>query len=135
MIGGPRETKETVRETLLFAEQYIRPEDTAFFNTGIRIYPGTELEHIARKEGVLSVPSEEMLEPAFYLSPALDRDWLSNTMRHALSTHMNFIDSGSLGLSFLPAINRLGYRLGVRPPLWRYTRSIRRLLKSLGIPA
>ena len=42
-----------------------------FFNIGIRIYPGTELEHRAREEGVLTAPPGEMLEPVFYLSPAL----------------------------------------------------------------
>jgi radical SAM superfamily enzyme YgiQ (UPF0313 family) len=135
MLGGPFETKETVLETLHFAEQFIRPGDVAFFNIGIRIYPGTELEHIARGEGVLSVSSEEMLEPVFYISPALDQDWLIDTMQRILATHMNYIDSSSIGLSFLPTINRLGYRLGIRAPLWRYTRSIRRVLKLLRIHA
>ncbi|HHT9147235.1 MAG TPA: B12-binding domain-containing radical SAM protein, partial [Candidatus Wunengus sp. YC61] len=43
MLGGPGESEVTVKETLRFAEQYIRPKDVAFFNIGIRIYPGTEL--------------------------------------------------------------------------------------------
>ncbi|CAG0942959.1 partial Hopanoid C-3 methylase, partial [Candidatus Brocadiaceae bacterium] len=51
MLGGPGETKETVQETLRFADQCIRTKDVVFFNTGIRIYPGTELEHRARNEG------------------------------------------------------------------------------------
>ena len=45
MLGGPGETKETVQETLRFADQCIRTKDVVFFNVGIRIYPGTELEH------------------------------------------------------------------------------------------
>ncbi|MCF6157153.1 MAG: radical SAM protein [wastewater metagenome] len=133
MFGSPYETRETVLETLHFAEQYIRPKDVAFFNIGIRIYPGTELENTARKEGVLSLSSEEMLEPVFYVSPTLDRDWLIDKMRHVLATHMNYLDSNSLGLSFLPTINRFGYKFGIRAPLWRYTRPIRRLLKLLRI--
>ncbi|MFN3531437.1 MAG: B12-binding domain-containing radical SAM protein, partial [Candidatus Brocadia sp.] len=63
MLGGPGETEATVQETLLFAERFIRPEDVAFFNMGIRIYPGTELEQIARREDILALSSEEMLEP------------------------------------------------------------------------
>jgi len=133
MLGGPSETESTVQETLRFAEQCIRPKDVAFFNIGIRIYPGTELEHRAREEGVLTVSANEMLEPVFYLSPALDLDWLTETLHKALATHMNFIDSNTIGLSFLPAMNRLGYKLGVKSPLWRHTRYIRRGLRTLGM--
>lgn len=135
MLGGPRETKETILETLSFAERFICPEDIAFFNIGIRIYPGTELEEIARKDGTLSHTSGEMLEPVFYISPTLDHGWLIHKMHHLLANHMNYIDSNSLSFSFLPMINRLGYTLGIRAPLWRYTRSIRRILRFLRINA
>lgn len=133
MFGGPGETEATVRETLRFAEQCIRPKDVAFFNTGIRVYPGTELEHRAREEGILAIPPSEMLEPVFYVSPALDLDWLTETMHNALAAHMNYINSNTIGLSFLPAMNRLGYRLGVKSPLWRHTRLIRRGLRVFGM--
>lgn len=135
MLGGPGETKTTIQETLRFAEQYIRPKDTVFFNIGIRIYPGTELEQRARKEGILTLPPKEMLEPVFYLSPGLDLNWLIQEMHKALAAHMNYIGSTTIGLSFLLIINRLGYRLGARPPLWRHTRLIRRGLRLLGIDA
>ncbi len=133
MLGGPGESEVTVKETLRFAEQCIRPKDVAFFNIGIRIYPGTELEHRAREEGVLAAPPGEMLEPVFYVSPALDLNWLTETMRQTMAAHMNYINSNTIGLSFLPAINRLGYRLGVKSPLWRHTRYIRRGLRVLGM--
>jgi radical SAM superfamily enzyme YgiQ (UPF0313 family) len=74
LLGGPGEMRETVRETLLFAKKYIRSGDVAFFNVGIRIYPGTEVESVARRQGVLSRPPEEMLAPVFYVSPELDAD-------------------------------------------------------------
>ena len=133
MLGGPGESEVTVKETLRFAEQCIRPKDVAFFNIGIRIYPGTELEHRAREEGVLAISPSEMLEPVFYVSPALDLNWLTETMHKALATHMNYINSNTIGLSFLPTINRLGYRLGIKSPLWRHTRFIRRGLRILGM--
>lgn len=133
MLGGPGESEVTVTETLRFAEQCIRPKDVAFFNIGIRIYPGTELEHRAREEGVLAVSVNDLLEPVFYLSPALDLDWLTETLHKALATHMNFIGSNTIGLSFLPAMNRFGYRFGVKSPLWRHTRFIRRGLRVLGM--
>ncbi len=51
MLGGPGETQATVQETIQFALQEVRPSDTAFFQIGTRVYPGTELEMIARREG------------------------------------------------------------------------------------
>ncbi|HSB34717.1 MAG TPA: radical SAM protein [Nitrospirota bacterium] len=133
MLGGPGETRETVRETLRFAETAIRPQDTALFNVGVRIYPGTELEAIARKEGLLAVPSAGMLEPVFYVSPAVDAAWIMNEVRNSVGSHMNFMNSDSLSHPYLPRITRMGHWLGVRPPLWRYTRRIRRGLRFVGM--
>ena len=133
LFGGPGETPETVRETLQFAVKYIRPTDVAFFKTGIRIYPGTELESIARKQGVLSRSPEEMLAPVFYVSPDVDAGWMEQELKKFMGIHMNFINIDSLSLSFLPRINRIGSKLGLRPPLWRYTRIIRRVLRFAGM--
>lgn len=133
LFGGPGETEETVRETLSFAERQIRPEDVALFMTGIRIYPGTELENIARSEGVLTVTPDKMLEPIFYFSPTIQLEWLLKTIRFAMSSHMNFMTPKAIGLPILPTLNRIGYWLGIKPPLWKNTRFIRRGLKYLGM--
>jgi radical SAM superfamily enzyme YgiQ (UPF0313 family) len=133
MFGGPGETEKTVRETLKFAETFIRRQDIAFFSAGIRIYPCTELESLARNEGLLSIQSHEMLTPVFYNSPLVDYHWMEKQIYETMNTHMNFINSGSIGLPFLPVIHRVGYKLGLRPPLWRYTRPIRRGLRFLGM--
>ena len=133
MLGGPGETRETVRETLRFAGKYIRPMDVAFFNTGIRIYPGTELESIARTEGVLSRPPEEMLAPVFYVSPEVDAGWLDQELKNAMKSQMNFINMASMGHSLLPTIHRVSHTLGLRPPLWRHTGIIRRGLRLAGM--
>jgi radical SAM superfamily enzyme YgiQ (UPF0313 family) len=133
LLGGPGETEETVKETLRFAGNRIRPRDVAFFNTGIRIYPGTELESIARRQGVLSRAPGEMLSPVFYVSPEVDGPWMERELKKSMNRHMNFLDMDSLGMSFLPTIHRIGHRLGVRPPLWRFTRSIRRWLRMAGM--
>ena len=135
MLGGPGETDKTIEETLRFAENSIRPTDTVFFNLGVRIYPGTELETIARRHGILSLPREEMLKPVFYVSPEVNNDRMLKRVKGSLSNHMNFINSDSIGLSFLPLIHRLAYRLGMRTPLWKYTRHIRRGLRTLGVDA
>ncbi|MEK6697982.1 MAG: radical SAM protein [Nitrospirota bacterium] len=133
LLGGPGETGETVRETLRFAETRIGPRDVAFFNIGIRVYPGTELETIARNQGALSVPRDKMLAPVFYVSPDVDAGWIAKELRKSMAGHMNFISSDSIGLSFLPLVHRAAYRLGLRSPLWRHTRFIRRGLRLVGM--
>ena len=135
MLGGPNETEKTVRETLTFAEKCIRPQDVAFFNVGIRIYPGTELEYLAREQGILMIPKEEMLKPVFYISPQLDIEWLTRELQANMDTHMNYISNDSLSLPYLTSIHRFGYRFGVKPPLWKHTRLIRRGLRFLGVNA
>jgi len=133
LLGGPGETRETVRETLRFAETSIRPQDAAFFNVGIRMYPGTGLEAIARAQGVLSVPAADMLEPLFYISPEVEADWIIGQVKHSMQNHMNFSDKDSFSFRYLPQISRMGHRLGLTSPLWRYTRFIRRGLRSVGM--
>ncbi|MBI5675059.1 MAG: cobalamin B12-binding domain-containing protein [Nitrospirae bacterium] len=135
MMGGPNESEETVRETLRFAENSIRLQDVAFFGTGIRIYPGTELEAVAREEGLLSLSADKMLEPVFYFSPMVEYGWVRNQIKTSMSGHMNFINSDSLSLPLLPVIHRLGYRIGLRHPLWKHTRFIRRTLRMTGMDA
>jgi len=133
MMGGPNETRETVAETLQFAENYIRPQDVAFFGLGIRIYPGTELESLARKQGLLSLTPEEMLEPVFYISPTIEYIWMQKRVKASMNKHMNFINTDSIGFPILLPIHRFGYRLGLHPPLWKHTRFIRRSLRFFGM--
>jgi len=133
LLGGPGETQETVRETLLFTEKFIRPQDAAFFNIGIRMYPGTELETLARRQGMLTSPSGSMLTPVFYVSPDVETDWIMRQVKQSMNSHMNFMNSDSLSFPYLPQISRLGHRLGIKTPLWRYTGLIRRGLRSIGM--
>ncbi len=133
LVGGPGETKQTVEETLRFAATQIRCGDTIFFNAGIRIYPGTELERIARTEGVLSIPKSEMLEPVFYLSPEIELEWVDKRIKEFSDTHLNVINSDALSLPLLIKIHGTAHRLGMRPPLWRHTRPIRRILRYTGV--
>ena len=133
LLGGPGETQETVRETIRFAESRTRPQDVIFFNIGLRIYPGTELESIARRQGLLTAPPDQMLRPVFYVSPAVDAGWILEEVRRSMNTHMNFINTDSIGLSILPRVHRVAHLLGVRPPLWKHTRFIRRSLRMMGM--
>ncbi len=133
LLGGPGENRETVKETLRFAETAIRPQDVAFFNIGIRMYPGTGIESIARQQGLLTLPPGEMLTPVFYVSPEVDALWIRTQVKNSMSSHMNFMSVDSFSFPYLPLIHRTGFQLGLRPPLWRYTRLIRRGLRFAGL--
>lgn len=135
MLGGPGETEATVRETLRFAETAVRPGDAAFFTVGIRIYPGTELEAIARKQGVLFRERGEMLMPVFYLSPDVHANWIIHQVNNSLSANMNFLCAESLSVPYLPQLNRLAHRFGLATPLWRHTGRIRKGLRFIGMDA
>jgi radical SAM superfamily enzyme YgiQ (UPF0313 family) len=133
LMGGPGETKETVMETIRFAEKSVRKMDAAFFSVGIRIYPGTGLETLAREQGELSLSADAMLEPVFYFSPQVEYGWTLGKLKESMRTHLNFINFDALGLPSVQFMHGLTHFIGMRPPLWRYTRSIRRLFKLLGI--
>ncbi len=52
LFGGPQEDRDTIRTTLDVVEE-MEPTNL-FMMMGLRIYPDTELESIARSENVLS---------------------------------------------------------------------------------
>ncbi len=72
LLGGPGETRETVEESLAFADSLNL--EALKVTVGLRIYPATALAAAAVAEGVIG-PDDDLLRPAFYLAPAL-RDWL-----------------------------------------------------------
>jgi radical SAM superfamily enzyme YgiQ (UPF0313 family) len=72
LLGGPGETKDTVEESLGFADSLNLEALKITF--GLRIYPQTPLERTALGEGVIGA-HEDLLLPRFYLPPEL-RDWL-----------------------------------------------------------
>lgn len=76
LLGGPGETRETVTESLAFADSLNL--DMLKVSTGIRIYPDTALARTAMAEGVLS-PDANLLHPTFYLAQGLE-PWLSETL-------------------------------------------------------
>lgn len=132
LLGGPGETRTSVTRTLNFAKKILRPNDVAFFNIGIRIYPGTTLEGIARESGQLKAKGVEMLKPVFYLSPEVEIEWLLDQLRQTTRTHLNVLDTAALSHPWLPVINRLANRLPISRPLWKHTAMIRNMLRLFG---
>ena len=72
LLGGPGETRESVKESLAFADSL--DLEMLKVTVGIRIYPRTPLERIALEEGVIS-GADDLLFPRFYLRPELE-NWI-----------------------------------------------------------
>ena len=72
LLGAPGETRDTVEESLAFADSL--KLDALKITTGIRIYPHTPLARTALAEGVTERDAD-LLSPCFYLAAGL-RDWL-----------------------------------------------------------
>ena len=77
LLGGPGETRETVVESLAFADSL--GLDMLKLTMGIRIYPGTALEKIARGDGLIA-EDDDLLLPRFYLAKGLE-EWLGPMIR------------------------------------------------------
>jgi radical SAM superfamily enzyme YgiQ (UPF0313 family) len=76
LLGGPGETRETVLESLAFADSLHL--EAMKITVGIRIYPDTALARVALREGVIQ-PGQDLLFPTFYLAKGLD-GWLQETV-------------------------------------------------------
>ena len=81
LLGGPGETRETVEESLEFADSLHL--DELKITVGLRIYPQTPLALTAVADGLLN-PDDNLLFPGFYISP-LVRDWLPDRIAHRQS--------------------------------------------------
>jgi radical SAM superfamily enzyme YgiQ (UPF0313 family) len=69
LLGGPGETRETVEESLAFADSLHL--DFLKITLGVRIYPGTPLARRAIAEGMIAA-DDDLLFPRFYLAPGLE---------------------------------------------------------------
>jgi radical SAM superfamily enzyme YgiQ (UPF0313 family) len=114
IFGGPGETPETIRETIGLMDE-VSPKAVVAM-TGVRIYPGTEMESLAREEGAVS-KGETLLEPRFYFSH-LGPQRLLNIVYGATAGKRNWFFPGRKDWS-----STIGYRLlnilHSRGPLWR----------------
>jgi len=80
MLGGPGETRESVGESLSFADSL--DLELIKITVGIRIYPGTALADQAQKEGVI-VPDDDLLTPKFYVAQGLEDEIREEVERYA----------------------------------------------------
>ncbi len=111
MFGGPGETQDTVREGI--RNILGLKKSVIFIFMGIRILPNTPLERIALKEKVIS-PETGMLHPVYYLSPAVDRTWLEETLTKAFEGVRHCVFPPDSYDSSLQVLHKLGYT----GPMW-----------------
>jgi radical SAM superfamily enzyme YgiQ (UPF0313 family) len=83
LLGGPGETRESVEESLAFAES-IRL-DALKTTVGLRIYPETPLAATSLAEGIIHL-NDDLLWPRFYLTPHL-QDWLPGRIAAYKASH------------------------------------------------
>ena len=106
MMGGPGETRATVEEGIA---NILRLQGAAsFVFLGIRILPGTPLAARALREGVITADAD-LLQPAYYFSPAVERAWMDETLTAAFKKHRHVVyppDAFDSGLAFL---HRMGF--------------------------
>jgi radical SAM superfamily enzyme YgiQ (UPF0313 family) len=82
LLGGPGETRQSVEESLSFADSL--PLDALKITIGIRIYPHTALAKTAVDEGMISA-DDDLLLPKFYMVPGLE-EWLRKTVKSWMAT-------------------------------------------------
>ena len=111
MFGGPGETEETVHEgirNILGLQKCV-----AFIFMGIRILPNTPLARIAIKENIIS-SADGLLKPTYYISPALDKKWLEETLTNAFAGVRHCVFPPDAMEGSLQMLHKLGYT----GPLW-----------------
>lgn len=87
LLGGPGETKDSVEQSLYFAESL--ETEAMKITSGIRIYPDTALHRIAVDEGIIE-PDEDLLFPKFYMAKGL-KSWLEKMVAKWMDGHENWI--------------------------------------------
>ncbi len=106
MFGGPGETGATVREGI--ANVAALQCCAVFVFLGIRILPDTALHRIAVEEGVIS-GDLDLLDPVYYVSPAVEAHWLRRTLAEAFAPLRHVVFPADALDETLQTLHRLGH--------------------------
>jgi len=87
LLGGPGETRQSVMESLHFADSL--ELEMGRVTIGIRIYPDTEIASHARRIGALST-DDKLLSPRFYIEKDMEA-WLRKTVQVWMKDRPNWI--------------------------------------------
>ncbi len=90
--AAPGETLETFKETTHFIKEYIDPLNMVHITSGLRIFPGTELQRIAIEQQIISA-DDELLYPKYYFSPELNMEAYNQALNSFAKENLNFVPS------------------------------------------
>jgi radical SAM superfamily enzyme YgiQ (UPF0313 family) len=90
LLGSPGETRESVKESLFFADSL--KLDALKISVGVRIYPHTSLAEGAIRDGMI-LSHDDLLFPRFYLAKGLE-SWVSEILRNWGKTRPRWILPG-----------------------------------------
>ena len=129
LVGGPGETRQTLEETLRFAEWRLKRGDAVYMTVGLRIYPATTLHRIARDEGVVDADAS-LLDPTFYFSSELSFDSAVTRIREFSRNHSRFMFSADSRSPLLPWLTRTASLIRLPKPHWQYMGVFQRLSRA-----
>jgi radical SAM superfamily enzyme YgiQ (UPF0313 family) len=137
LLGGPGETEETVRETWAFIDAHIPPEALVLLVGGVRLVAGSPManQYLAARTGGRPATSSDLLQPTFY-EPPIGRARLLEMIEARLRerpNHMALQDVEMPGW-LLRGSKGLHKFLGMKTPMWRLVRPVRRVSNALGLP-
>ncbi len=115
LLGGPGESRETLRQTFLNVDKLDR--SVLFFFRGLRIYPHTALFDRASAAGRIS-PDQDLLEPVFYEPEAIGSGEIANMLETRARGRINWM-TGAGGARAASIVSRLHAR-GRHGPLWEH---------------
>lgn len=115
LFGGPGESSDTVNETLERIEQLGRC--ALFLFCGMRIYPQTELNDLARQEGQVD-DIRNLLDPVFYQSLRVGNAEVLARVRQQANGRLNWVigDGGEPVARILAKMHSRGHT----GPLWEH---------------
>lgn len=106
MFGGPGETPETVAEGIANVRNLRQTANFMFM--GIRILPDTGLMELARREGLVT-DEMDIIEPVYYFSPHVERDWLEKTLTDGFADKFNCVFPPDALDDKLHMLHKLGF--------------------------
>ncbi len=130
LLGGPGETRESMLETFRFIREEVPERDPVFVQVGLRVYPSTPLQQQVIDEGMLS-PSNDLLEPFHYVSPALEPMWIYDTLMEQIRARPNITTLRDVMNPAFPYYLRAASLLGLKAPITSAQPMVR-LLSKLG---
>jgi radical SAM superfamily enzyme YgiQ (UPF0313 family) len=130
LLGGPKETAETIEESLSFIEERVHSPHAVYITSGIRIYAGSPISDDADaglfvKEDLRQRAELPGLE--FFYSHATPPEWLETRLRTFQKRHPHVMLSCEGHTATTQIALRVMNYLPFRKPYWQYIPTLNRV--------